>query len=179
MQSQTMRIVLAVIITTIIASSGTYYFLSAKETESPILSDVSQRQEDTNTDYNLSSKEYAIMGNQAFSAFQCSSWASKKGDVEEAERLFMYGYEQGQKFLGALSAQKIKQEDIRAQVPIGVAMSLQGPSEEFILGRIHSFAEKTALDEVYKTGDDFNDDELQKIIARNKYSDGNCELLRK
>jgi len=119
------------------------------------------------------------MGRQVFSAFQCSSWALINDDQDEAERLFVYGYEQGQKFLGALSAQKIKQEDISSQVPIGVTMLLQGPNEEFILGRIHSSAEEEALDEVFKTGDDFNDDKLQKIIANNKYRNGNCELLGK
>ncbi len=179
MQSQTVKIVLAVIITAVVASSGTYYFLSTKKTESPTFPMVSQKQEDITTDYNLGSKEYATMGRQVFSAFQCSSWASINDDQVEAERLFIYGYEQGQKFLGALSAQKIKQEDISSQVPIGVTMLLQGPSEEFILGRIHSSAEEDALDEVFKTGDDFNDDELQKFIASNKYSDGNCELLGK
>ena len=179
MQSQTLKIVLAVIITAVVASSGTYYFLSTNKPESPTSSVVNEKQEDKDTVYNLTSKEYAIMGKQVFSAFQCSSWASINDDQEEAERLFVYGYEQGQKFLGALSAQKIKQEDISSQVPIGVTMLLQGPSEEFILGRIHSSAEEDALDEVFKTGDDFNDDELQKIIASNKYTAGNCELLGK
>lgn len=179
MQSQTTKIVLAVIITAVVASSGVYYFLSTKKTESPTSPVVSQKQGDKNTVYNLSSKEYATMGRQVFSAFQCSSWASINDDQGEAERLFKFGYEQGQKFLGALSAQKIKQEDISSQVPIGVTMLLQGPSEEFILGRIHSAAEEDALDEVFKTGDDFNDDEIQKIIASNKYIKGNCELIGK
>ena len=179
MQLQITKIVLAVIITAVVASSGTYYFLSTKKTESPASPTVSIKQEDKNISYNLSSEEYAIMGRQVFSAFQCSSWASINKDEGEAERLFKYGYEKGQTFLGALSAQKIKQEDISSQVPIGVTMLLQGPNEEFILGRIHSTAEEEALDEVFKTGDDFNDDEMQKIIAGNKYRDGNCELLGK
>lgn len=179
MQSQTMKIVLAVIITAVVASGGTFYFLSTSKTKTHTSSAVEEKQKAKEVVYNLTSKEYATMGRQVFSAFQCSSWASINDDQAEAERLFMYGYEQGQKFLGALSAQKIKQEDISSQVPIGVTMLLQGPSEEFILGRIHSAAEEDALDEVFKTGDDFNDDELQKIIASNKYRDGNCELLGK
>ncbi|MDD4108606.1 MAG: hypothetical protein PHH93_07800 [Prolixibacteraceae bacterium] len=40
-------------------------------------------------------------------------------------------------------------------------------------------AEEEALNKVFKTGDDFNNDEMQKIIANNKYRDGNCELLGK
>jgi len=76
------------------------------------------------------------MGREILSAFNCSAWASKTNDSKETERLFLFGYKQGQKFLGALKAEKIKQEDISQEVPIGVTMLLQGPSEEFILGRI-------------------------------------------
>lgn len=177
MQSQTTKIVLAVLVTAAIAIGGTYYFLSTNKPDSSTPSTAVSKQK--NTVFNQSSKEYAVMGRQVFSAFQCSSWASINKDEREAERLFKYGYEKGQTFLGALSAQKIKQDDISSQVPIGVTMLLQGPSEEFILGRIHSTAEEEALDEVFKTGEDFNDDEMQKIIAGNKYRDGNCELLGK
>lgn len=114
------------------------------------------------------------MGRQIYSAFQCSSWASKNDNLKEAERLFIFGYEQGKKFINALTAQKIKEEDIFSEVPIGVTMLLQGPSTEFILGRIHSHAEEDALKEVYKTGNNFNSNEIQKSIASNKFLDGNC-----
>lgn len=166
------KITLVVIIAAIIVSGGAYYFWGNKN-----LTTESSKQE--NVVFNQSSKEYAMMGRDVWSAFECSSWASEINDTKEVERLFLFGYEQGKKFLDALNAGKIEQEDISQEVPIGVTMLLQGPSEEFILGRIYSFAEEEALGEVFKTGDDYNSKELQEIIASNKFQDGNCELVGK
>lgn len=176
MTTQTSKILLSIFITAVIASGGTYYFLSTQKTDFSTPSATIAEKNDT---FNQSSKEYAIMGKQAFSAFQCSSWASKNDDQKEAERLFTFGYEQGKKFIGALGAQKIKQEDISSEVPIGVTMLLYGPSPDFMLGNIYSAAQEEALKDVFKTGDDFNADEVQKIVAGNKFRDGNCQLIGK
>lgn len=132
-----------------------------------------------NSSFNQSSKDYAVMGLETWTAFECSSLASKVDDSKEAGRLFIFGYEKGKKFIGALKAEKIKQEDIDQKVPIGVIMLLQGPSEEFILGRIYSFAEEEALGEVFKTDNEFNSSELQKSIAENKFRESNCQLIGK
>lgn len=172
MQTQESKIGLAVIITAIVVGGAVYYFAGAKNPES-----ASPKKE--NSSFTQSSKEYAVMGREVWSAFECSAWASKVDDLKEAERLFMFGYEQGQKFLGALKAEKIKQEDISQEVPIGVTLLLQGPSEEFILGRIYETAQTEALDEVFKTGNEYNSEELQKSIAGNKFRDGNCQLIGK
>lgn len=137
------------------------------------------RPKQESTMFSQSSKEYAVMGREAWSAFRCSSWASINNDAKEQERLFLFGYEKGQKFLSAIKAEKIKQEDISLEVPIGVTMLIQGPTEEFILGRIFETAQEEALDEVLKTGDEFNSDEMQRIISGNKFRDGNCQLIRK
>lgn len=126
-----------------------------------------------------SSKEYAFMGMEAWAGFECSSLASKVGDSKEAERLFIFGHEQGQKFLGALKAKKINQEDISQEVPIGMVMLLQGPSDEFILGRVFENAQENALDEVFTTNNNFNPEDLQKSIAENKFRDNNCQLIGK
>lgn len=173
METQQSKIGRAVIITAIIVGGASYYFWGSKdsETASP-----------KNSAFSQSSKEYAVMGRQVSSAFRCSAWASKVDDVKESERLFMFGYEQGQKFLGALKAEKIKQEDISQEVPIGVTMLLQGPTEEFILGRIFETAQEGALEEVFYTNYDrnnLNPEDLQKSIAENKFRDSNCQLIGK
>lgn len=172
MNEQT-KIILAVIITAVVVGGSVYYLWGNKNLET-----ASPKQE--NTAFSQNSKEYAVMGREVWSAFGCSSWASKVDDSKEAERLFMFGYEQGQKFLGALKAEKIKQEDISQEVPIGVTLLLQGPNEEFILGRIFENAQEEALNEVFYTNYDrnnLNPEALQKSIAENKFRDGNCQLI--
>lgn len=183
MQQFTNNKLLLVVVTAII-SIGATYFLAVNNyspeviSNSPATSSVASSDSKTTT-FNKSSKDYAIMGRQVWSGFQCAAWATTMEKESEAERLFNYGYEQGKTFIGALMADKIKQEDISSEVPIGVTWLFQGPSEEFILGRIYSAAEDDALEEVFKTGDEFNSDEMQTIIAGNKYRDGNCQLIGK
>jgi hypothetical protein len=48
------------------------------------------------------SREYAIMARAAWSAFECSSLASKSNDAKEQERLFLFGYDQGKQFIAAV-----------------------------------------------------------------------------
>jgi len=170
--NERIKISLVIVITAAVVGGGAYYLWEDKKLEA-----VNSGKE--NVTYARSSKEYAVMGRMTWSAFECSALASKIEDSVEAERLFLFGYEQGKEFLGALKAEKIKQEDISQEVPIGITMLLQGPSEEFILGRIHSFAEEEALDEVFKTGNEYNSDELQDVIARNEFQNSNCQLIGK
>ena len=89
----------------------------------------------------------------------------------------MYGYSQGQEFLKAVEANKISSEDFGQEVPIGVSLSLQGPTHEFILGQLFAFAQDSALDEVFTTNGEYNSTDMQKIIAQNKFTDSNCELI--
>lgn len=175
MEAKQSKIGFTIIITAIIVGGISYYFWGNKNLETA--KKVSQNQE--SVVFNMSSKEYAVMGREIWNVIQCSSWASINNDVKEQERLFSFGYEKGQKFLGALKAEKIKQDDVSSEVPIGVTMLLQGPTEEFILGRIFEAAQEEALDEVFKTGDELNSYEMQKIIAADKFHDGNCQLVGK
>lgn len=170
MQSQELRIGLAVLITAIVVGGGVYYFSGNKNIETANLKQESSV-------FTQSSKEYAMMGSELWDAFACSSWSSIIGDAKEQKRLFLFGYNQGQKFLSALRAEKIKQEDLSQEVPIGVTMLLQGPSDEFILGGIYRAAQDEALKEVFDAGNEFNSDEMQKLIAENKFRDGNCQLI--
>ena len=122
------------------------------------------------------------MGRELWSAVACSTWASHFGDQKEAERLFLFGYGQGKKFLGAARAGKITDEDFRQEVPMGISMSLAGPNDDFILGVISTNVQEDALEEVFYTNYDktkLNPDDLQKSIAENKYRDGNCQLIGK
>ena len=124
------------------------------------------------------SEDYALMGRKTWSAFECASLSSKTGDTSESERLFLVGYNSGKQFLTALSANKIKEKDLKNQVPFLMLLLLQGPSHDFILGRIYSAAEKNALDDVFNTEGKYNPDEVQKSLAENKVRKNNCRLIR-
>lgn len=176
MEKEQSKLGVAILITAIVVGGAVYYF-----TNSQTPSATTSTKQETSS-YNQSSKEYAVMGRELWSAFSCSTWASHFGDQKEAERLFLFGYEQGKKFLGAARAEKITDEDFQQEVPIGVSWSLAGPNNDFVLGVLYTNAQEDALEEVFYTNYDktkLNPDDLQKSIAENKYRDGNCQLIGK
>lgn len=174
MEKEQSKVGFAILITAIVVGGAVYYF-----TNSQTLPETSDRKQE-NSSYNKSSKEYAVMGRELWSAFSCSIWASHFEDTKEAERLFLFGYKQGEKFLGAAQAGKITDEDFSQEVPIGVGWSLAGPNNDFILGVIYTGAQEDSLEEVFYTNYDktkLNSDDLQKSIAESKYLEGNCQLI--
>lgn len=176
MEKEQPELRIAIFLTAILVGGATYYFTNSK-----ILSETTSTRKDVSS-YDQSSEEYAVMGGEVWSAFSCSTWASHFGDEKEAERLFLFGYDQGKKFLGALRAGKITDEDFRQKVPIGISLSLSGPSDDFILGVISTNNQEDALEKVFYTNYDktrLNSQDLQKSIAENKYRDGNCRLIGK
>lgn len=84
-----------------------------------------------------SSREYAIMGRQAWAAFSCSILSIYTKKPKESDRLFLYGYNRAKIFLKALRLNKINPVDVNNNVPMGMLWNLYGPNEEFIIGRIY------------------------------------------
>jgi len=124
------------------------------------------------------SKEYALRGQRAWSAFECSSLASVAGKKELQAKLFTYGFEEGKAFLDALKKDKIKKEDLDSGVPMIMLLLLQGPSDDFILGRVFENAQEHALKEVYKTEPGrIQSDEERTLLARNELDRRNCALI--
>lgn len=123
------------------------------------------------------SASYAQMAKATWSAFECSSLASKLKKPTEQERLFKFGYSQGKDFIAALQAGKIKREDLSSNAPVGVLFLLEGPTPDFMLGRIYESAQENALKDVYRVGDHFNADEEQELAASNKFASSNCQLI--
>ncbi len=171
MNTEKPNVGLVILITAVIVGGGVYYFTTGAKNL-----DTNNAVQTTSTP-NQTSKEYAVMGRQLWSAFQCASWASVTGDSEEQERLFLFGYAQGKTFLEALNSEKIQRDDISENVPIVVTMLLQGPTEEFILGRLFENAQDSALKDVFQTGNEYNSESLREIIAGNKYRESNCQLI--
>ena len=123
------------------------------------------------------SKELSMLGKKFYVAFGCSILAEIGGNSNEQERLFLYGYETGKYFIESLEKNKIKKEDFSSNVPLAVSLTLQGPSADFILGRMYEVALEYSLKDVYNSGDKYNSQEVQEIKAKTKYQNQNCELI--
>jgi len=121
----------------------------------------------------------AKMGKAFSVAFQCSVLAGKLNKKEEALRLFNYGYETGKKFIKATQEGRISKEDLRKHTPMVVLWLLQGPSIDFMLGRIYEASTEYALKGVYadEISKKLNSEEMQETIIRNKFNDKNCMLI--
>lgn len=126
-----------------------------------------------------SSKDFARKGQAMWSAFVCSALASASGNPKEEERLFLYGYNEGKELIEAMKANKIKDEDISNETPVAVLTRLQGPTTDFMLGRIFEASQESALEDVFKTGEHYNSKKDRQIIAENKFLEKNCKLIGK
>ncbi len=127
------------------------------------------------------SKEYAAMSRAVWSGFECAALASKINKPDDAQRLFTFAYEQGKTFIAALQAGDVKDDDLRGEMPMIVGWLIRdgGPSVDFVLGKIWSEAQDEALKDVYKTGEEYNDEKVQMLVARNSFSKSNCALVGK
>ena len=123
------------------------------------------------------SLDLARKGNAAWSAFECVALASHLKRSDDQRRLFEFGYKQGLEFIAAIQAGKIEREDLSSSVPVGVLFSLEGPTPDFMLGRMYGSAVDSALEDVFKSGDYFRTESEQALAASAKFSDSNCELL--
>jgi hypothetical protein len=122
-----------------------------------------------------SSKDYAKLGRIAWNAFECSALASKSKNPQEQDRLFRYGYEQGLRFIDAVRSGDVERQDVSEAVPLAMALRLNGPTADFILGRVFEASQKSAIDSVYKAGETVVSDELQITLAKNEFLNRNCQ----
>lgn len=125
------------------------------------------------------SKDYAAMGAASWAAFECSSLAAHANNREQQERLFLYGYKMGQEFVKAVLRNKVDRKDLLSDVPSGFVMMLEGPSIDFILGRVFENAQDNALKGVLVTNGELNPPELQAAYSETKFQKANCRLVGK
>lgn len=124
------------------------------------------------------SKEYAVMAQKTWAAFECSALAGEMHDAKEQKRLFQYGYQQGKRFIAAFRAHKVDQSDLSTLVPIGFLWVNQGPNADFILGRVYDSAQDDALKGVVvRESGKFNSEDEKKVIASSRFLKGNCRLI--
>lgn len=76
-----------------------------------------------------------------------------------------------------MQAKRISQPAINSMVPVGVLNNLEGPSTEFMLGRVYASAAESALRDVYEFEGKHLDARAQEMRAEGKFTSQNCDLL--
>jgi hypothetical protein len=127
-------------------------------------------------------EEKALLGHIMWSAFQCSTYAELSGNLisenkSEQERLHLVGLNAGRTFLEAMKAGQISEQALREAVPINVLQRLEGPSNEFVIGKIYAAATGSARDEIVKKKRRIWGP-TEKQDARFAYTYHNCILIR-
>ncbi|MGB8896016.1 MAG: hypothetical protein WCD13_17160 [Pseudolabrys sp.] len=121
--------------------------------------------------------EKALLGHIMWSAFQCSTYAELSDYKSEQERLHLVGLNAGRTFLEAMKAGQISEQAAREAVPINVLQRLEGPSNEFVIGKIYAAATGSAYDEIVKKKRS-KWGPTQKQDAQFAYTYHNCILIR-
>lgn len=123
------------------------------------------------------SEEYAALSRRSWSAFECSALALIAGNTNEQRRLFTLGYESGKEFIEAVRAGKVEDHHARQHAPIGMLLKMEGPTADFMLGRIWEAAFKNATKEAYDSYAKYSNESLRTQIARSEFERQNCALL--
>ena len=129
----------------------------------------------------------AHLGRVMWSAFECVTFANMAGKQEDAKRLFDIGLKAGRDFIEAVKSGNISQEEFN-NAPVGVTALMQegGPSTDFLVGRVYSWASEEAYDAIVKhdasgvtldAKDWIMDAGQQKMRAQTSYLHSNCELI--
>jgi hypothetical protein len=139
------------------------------------------------TQQTSSDEAKARLSQLMWSAFMCSTYAENAEKKEEQNRLFDAGYKAGQSFMAAVEGGQVSKDDFSKHVPVYVGLLLQGPSTEFVLGRIFEFASGQANDQIVKrdasgatleTKDRIRDKLLRKMKAERLYDQRNCRVIQ-
>jgi hypothetical protein len=122
--------------------------------------------------------DYAMKSRRAYSAFECSAILIQydKENLVNREKLFELGYSEGRAFIQAVIANKINPEDLRSTASLYFRLVLQGPNDDFILGRLWGVVANRVEDQI--ADEKFPlDKELKQMKARSLYMNKNCALL--
>jgi hypothetical protein len=136
------------------------------------------------------SEQEAKLSRLAWSAFECHELALIADNQPEKERLFRLGSDTSTKFVEAVRAGKVSDNEMFNFVPGGIAdiaRSTDAPSGEFVVGRIYQLVVSNTFENV--TQEDNSGKRLppekwvadpfeMKGIAQTKYRQANCELIK-
>jgi len=114
-------------------------------------------------------------------AFEAVHYAATSKQSDLANQLFKSGCESGKSFLNALRGESIRDEDLQAELPVGIKMLLlDGPnlSDDFVLGRVYEYLQNYAEEELRKGLEEHSaDSELRASWAEKKLSKMNLDLI--
>lgn len=119
--------------------------------------------------------------------WRCQVWSGIIGDEEAALTHFNQGYASGSQFVAAARAGQIDQTDFDSTVPVYISMSLQGPSDDFVLGRLYEMTTEEAYAKIVTRGKDgvplhpsdyVMDSAIQSVMAGDLVRSSNCTALR-
>jgi len=118
--------------------------------------------------------------------WRCQVWAGMAGDEGAAKAHYDRGYASGSRFVAAARAGQIEPADFDAIVPIYISLSMAGPSDDFVLGRLYEITTEDAFDRVVKRdsnnglrapSDYLMDREVRAIVAGELFRSSNCAAL--
>jgi hypothetical protein len=104
--------------------------------------------------------------------------ANKAGKSAEHFRLFSHGLTQGRAFLKLASEGRFTQADLHSAIPSGFLMVMEGPSHDFVLGRLwESTVENALRDVTFDEKRQLVPEEIAKLKAQTKFDHTNCSVL--
>lgn len=113
-----------------------------------------------------------------WSSFQCATYAEYSGDQTERERLFTLGVATARTLIDAIRNHEIADADLQREAPIGLLLSLGGPSTDFMVGVIFAHVSDDAFDEINRETGNSSDRDLRHVVASNLFQHHNCTLIR-
>jgi len=84
-------------------------------------------------------------GRRAWDAFQCAGFAAAMHDKEAFDGVFARGFSTAHLFLTALRKDRIKRAHFESEIPSPMRASLEGPSPDFVVGRLYQTALESAV----------------------------------
>lgn len=133
--------------------------------------------------------EIGEQGARAWANLECATIAMFAKDDKNTEKLFTQGREEGLEFLAGARATTDPKESkaIRDKVPIIMGWRLEGPSDDFMLGRVWEATVLYVADGLEErsqwTHEPINPKagpvtpELRQVKAENRFRKRNCDLL--
>jgi hypothetical protein len=120
--------------------------------------------------------------------WRCQVWSEMSRDDTSSLAHFEQGYTSGSRFVAAARAGQIEEVDFDETVPVYISMSLAGPSDDFVLGRLYEMTMTQAYDQIVRRGKDgallnpsdyVMDLEVQAVLAEGLIRSSNCAALRR
>ncbi|MBY5684817.1 hypothetical protein HFO32_22095 [Rhizobium leguminosarum] len=134
------------------------------------------------------SPEDAKLSMIAFSAWECHVYANRAGDQAESERLFILGMETAKEFVVKLKAGEISKQDTFQHSPMAVMNLMQGPNNDFILGRFYELVASSSFEKITQKDsagqqmewkDWITDPATIRSIAETKFRQANCSMIKR